>query len=44
MHITTINNKTHGDIFDEKFILLRDIVGILLTIKKPMINKLNKFK
>ncbi|SVA35233.1 uncharacterized protein METZ01_LOCUS88087 [marine metagenome] len=40
----TINSTIHGANFFEKLICLRDIVGILLTIKKPIKAKLIKFK
>ena len=44
IHIITINRTIHGANFFEKLILFKEIVGILLTIKNPIKNRLAKFK
>ena len=44
IQMITINNTIQGANFFEKLIFLRDIVGILLTIKKPIMDKFIKFK
>ena len=44
IQIIAINNKIQGLVFFEKLIFFKDIVGILLTIKKPIILKLHKFR
>ena len=44
IHIITSNSKTHDEFLEEKLIFLSEIVGILLTIKNPIINKLTRFK
>ena len=42
IQITTISNNIQGPNFLEKLILLREMVGILLTIKKPINVKLTE--
>jgi len=44
IQIITINNKIQGAYFFEKLIFFSDMVGILLTIKNPIKDKLNKLK
>ncbi len=44
IHMIAINKIIQGLVFFEKLIFFKDIVGILLTIKKPIILKLHKFK
>ena len=44
MQVITVNKSIHGANFFEKLICLSEIVGILLTIKKPIKLILNKFK